>query len=111
VRFTSPRHAATRDPKLPANVRQERRCEFRVEIEPDESEIYDTPSTCDEQPVAVPHCTMKQLWARALAKHTGIDGMVAEIGYWLRGGRGVWDFTIYKDDHTSLVSDDFPYDC
>lgn len=111
VRFTSPSYAARRDPKIPANVRQERRCEFRVVIEPGESEIYETPGTCDDKPVAVPHCTMKQLWARALAKHKGIEGMVASIGYWLRGSSGMWDFTIYNEDHTSLVSEDFPDNC
>jgi eukaryotic-like serine/threonine-protein kinase len=111
VRFISPSHSK-RDPSIPRGVPQERNCEFRVTIDPDGGEIYDTKGECKEVALPRPRCTMAGVWKKALAKRHDIADAVASITYTGNpvSHRIVWMFDI-RDNGELVFSEQFPDDC
>ena len=110
LRFISPSHSK-RDPKVPRGVRVEIMCSLRVDGGPEGFEIRDLGGDCDEVIVPPPKCKLAQVWKKALAKHPDMADAVASIDYRAQGKRPMWWFTIYNDNHTSLVSETYPDDC
>jgi len=111
VRFTSPSHRA-RDPKVPRGVTVDRHCEFRVTLDPDGGELYETPGQCDEAPIPEPHCTMAALWKRALARHPDLDDAVASLSYYgnIVNHSVAWHFDVREGGKT-IASETFADDC
>ncbi|MBL9017252.1 MAG: protein kinase [Myxococcales bacterium] len=110
LRFISPSHNK-RDPKIPRGVSVEIKCSFRIDGGPEGFEIRDLGGDCDEVIMPPPKCTLSQVWKKALAKHPDMADAVASIDYRAQGKRPTWWFTIYGDDHRSLVSETYPDDC
>jgi hypothetical protein len=110
LRFISPSHSK-RDPKIPRGVSVEIMCSFRIDGGPDGFEIRDLGGDCDEVIMPPPKCKLSQVWKKALAKHPDMADAVASIDYRAMGKRPTWWFTIYGDEHESLVSEQYPDDC
>jgi serine/threonine-protein kinase len=113
IRFISPSHA--NHEKLPRGTTQQKAvCEFRVDLSPQDTEIRDFFATpCTEVQVPRPRCTLAKVWKKALAQKPDLADAVASISYYSNpvSHRVVWNFTIYKSDHTSLFSEQYADDC
>jgi hypothetical protein len=69
-------------------------------------------SSCDERPAGPPHCSVADIWKRALLKHPTLSDTVAEIVYMVNivSGRVVWSFTVGQAPNW-LASEQYPDDC
>jgi len=113
IRFISLANAK-RDPKVPRGVPQEMKCTFRVWLEPGgDAEFRDmSTSDCKEAPMPRPRCSLKQVWAKALAKRKDLADAVASVIYTTNivSHKIVWMFEV-RDSGDAGFSEQFPDNC
>jgi hypothetical protein len=108
-RFQSPSHAKP-DPNKPRGSTPAP-CQFQLSVDQSSATILPM-LMCNERPAGPPHCTVKEIWKRALAKHPDLGDAVAQIDYMsnIVSGRTNWSFTVGEAPHW-LASELFADDC
>ena len=109
LRFYSPSRSK-RDPNVPIGVKQEWKCELRVEADPDGVQLRPLEGwECSKnKAVPAPKCTPADLWKKAIAKGAPTNA-IASLGY-RSNGRNVWYFDIGTPGD-KVFSDVFADDC
>jgi serine/threonine-protein kinase len=110
LRFRSPSRSK-RDPSLPLGVKQEWKCEFRIEAEPGGVQIRPVNGfDCSkEKPVPPPKCSPAEVWKKAIANKAPTNA-IASMGYRSAGSRTTWYFDIGSGPDT-VFSTAFADDC
>jgi len=114
LRFISPSRSA-RPTGVPRGVKAtNRECEFRIMGNESSVDMFDMSDfgNCQSVPIQRPRCSMKQVWAKARAKHPKIDDAVAELIYMTNivSHKVVWSFRI-DDEGGSDISEQLTDDC
>jgi serine/threonine protein kinase len=93
VRFRSPSHAHP-NPNKPRGSTPDP-CQFQLSVDATSAQMGPM-SSCDERPAGPPHCSVADIWKRALLKQPSLSDTVAEITYMVNivSKRVVWSFTV-----------------
>ncbi len=96
-RFVSP-SAAKRPADHPKGLKWEPLCMVQIIIDKDDAMVLPMQGFGCEDPVPLPKCNARQIWARAIDK--GADGNNAYAELWYGYNNGKWSFQIEGDDQS-----------
>jgi serine/threonine protein kinase len=103
-RFVSKSRKA-RPKDLPKGVPYEPECMYYVWVDKNGIRPYPLPGfPCDDAEIAMPKCTLEQVWKQAAKRGAPTDNSVAEISYRAWQGKVSWYFTV-GDSYSGRVAD------
>ena len=96
-RFVSP-SAAKRPASHPKGLKWEPLCMVQIIIDKDDAMVLPMQGFGCEEPIALPRCNARQVWARAIERGAPADNAFAELWYGYSNGK--WSFEIEGDDQS-----------